>query len=141
MFGVKALAEDMKWKFNGTSNSLTSLHDLINSVEKRAHERIKEVEQYFAAITTSHSQRIDRLTRQIQQLAKLSGCKITPATPATSGGEVKKMTEEELELEKSFENLFFPSVYYGTGFAKRRLPETMTNPAPKKKKKPVKKKK
>lgn len=94
MFGVVKLREDLK-----------RLRNEVEGNDVRAQRRI----DLLSAQADQQAETIELLTKQIKQLVHVTNCKITSPTP---GGEVKKLTEEEIASRDSFNRLFGPGLFY-----------------------------
>lgn len=97
MFGVLKLTADVR-----------RLQAEVDGNNVRAQRRI----DLLSAQVDQQGQTIELLTKQIKQLATAANCKITSPTEATPGGEVKKLTEEELASRDLFDRLFSSRMFY-----------------------------
>jgi len=97
--------------------------DILKADAKGVGERIdrlyERVNTRFEIQNTTIRQvtdRIELLEKQIRQLANATNCKITSPTEATPGGEVKKLTEEEIASRDSSDRLFGFRMFYTDPF-------------------------
>lgn len=97
MFGVVKLTEDVQ-----------RLRAEVEGNNVRAQRRI----DLLSTQVDQQAETIELLTKQIKQLAHAANCLITSPTEATPGGEVKKLTEEEIARRDSFDRLFSSRMFY-----------------------------
>lgn len=102
MFGVVKLTEDVR-----------RLRAEVEGNDLRVHRRI----ELLTAKVDQQGQTIELLRKQIKQLTTAANCKITSPTEATPGGEVKKLTEEEIASRDSFNRLFGSGMFYADPYA------------------------
>mgnify|MGYP001570750407 CR=1 FL=1 len=105
MFESKKL---MKCDIDILKAETKGLNDRIDRLYERVNNRFEIQNTTIRQLTDQ----IELLTKQIKQLAHAANCKITSPTEATPGGEVKKLTEEEIASRDSFNRLFGSGLFY-----------------------------
>ncbi len=109
MFESKKL---MKSDIEVLKSDAKGLDDRIERLYERVYNRFETQNTTIRQLTDQ----IELLTKQIKQLAHATNCKITSPTEATPGGEVKKLTEEEIASRDSFNRLFGSRMFYTNPF-------------------------
>lgn len=109
MFESKKL---MKCDIDILKADAKGLDDRINRGYERVNNRFEIQNNTIRQLTDQ----IELLKKQIKQLANATNCKITSPTEATPGGEVKKLTEEEIRSRDSFNRLFGSGLFYRNPF-------------------------
>lgn len=89
------------------------LDDRIDRLYERVNNRFEIQNTTIRQLTDQ----IELLRKQIKQLANATNCKITSPTEATPGGEVKKLTEEEIRSRETFNRVFSSGLFYHNPFS------------------------
>lgn len=110
MFESKKL---MKCDIEVLKSDVVGLGNRVDRVYERLDNRFTVQNNTIRQLTDQ----IELLKKQVRQLAEATNCKITSPTEATPGGEVKKLTEEEIASRETFNRIFGSGLFYHNPFS------------------------
>lgn len=104
MFGIEKLKQSLK----ALEVTMNGDQSRMNWIYSHTTDRLDE---HSAAVTQLTSQ-IEELRKQLKRLASVLDCTISEPTPAKAGGEVRKLTPEEIASQDMWRTFsvspFFP---------------------------------
>lgn len=130
MFGIGKLREQAK----NLRVDVDNAHERID----RVHTRIGKELDVQNTCNKHLTDQIEELRKQVKQLVRLTDCTITTPTEAKPGGDVKKLTPEEIASRDRYNAIFGSSTLFFNPFRMggplSPLPETVLKKTVKKKK-------